>query len=153
MLTGSVTKLRDATERMVHRARQYSADMVHIGKELRYFCYHFKCHPETGDFGYSIKQAKGKNSHPTTLQPPQCCPQATAHSDFSSYSCFMRRLLFQDFLYSAISSIVNVVIFAAYSSQCAVYFEMCGQHCPPPRPPVFLFQNSAILSPAHICLN
>ncbi len=36
MLTGSITKLRDATERMVHRARQYSADMVHIGKELRY---------------------------------------------------------------------------------------------------------------------
>ena len=24
---------------------------------------------------------------------------------------------------------VNVVFFAAYSSQCAIYFEMCGQHC------------------------
>ena len=35
-LTNSVSRIRDASERMVQRARQYSADMVHIGKELRY---------------------------------------------------------------------------------------------------------------------
>lgn len=35
-LTASVSKVRDAAERMVQRARQYSADMVHIGKELRW---------------------------------------------------------------------------------------------------------------------
>ena len=35
-LTNSVWKIRDASERMVQRSRQYSADMVHMGKELRY---------------------------------------------------------------------------------------------------------------------
>ena len=35
-LTNSVSRIRDASERMVQHARQYSADMVHIGKELRY---------------------------------------------------------------------------------------------------------------------
>ncbi len=49
--------------------------------------------------------------------------------DFASYSCPVRRLLFQNFMYSAFISIVNVVIFAAYSSQCAVYFEKCRQRC------------------------
>ncbi len=34
-LTNSVSKIRDAAEKMVQRTRQYSADMVHIGKELR----------------------------------------------------------------------------------------------------------------------
>ncbi len=53
----------------------------------------------------------------------QRCPEATAHSDFASYSCPMHHLLVQNFMYSAFTSIVNVVIFAAYSSQCAVYFE------------------------------
>ncbi len=62
-------------------------------------------------------------------QLKQRCPEATAHGDFASYSCPMRRLLFQNFMYSAVTSIVNVVIFAAYSSQCAVYFEKCGQRC------------------------
>ena len=32
-------------------------------------------------------------------------------------------------MYSVVTGIVNVVIFAAYSSQCAIYFEKCGQHC------------------------
>ena len=59
----------------------------------------------------------------------QRCPKATAHGDFASYLCPMRHLLFQNFMYSAVTSIVNVVIFAAYSSQCAVYFEKCGQRC------------------------
>ncbi len=57
----------------------------------------------------------------------QRCPEATAQGDFASYSCPMRRLLFRKFMYSACTGIVNVVIFAAYSSQCAVYFEKCGQ--------------------------
>ena len=49
----------------------------------------------------------------------------------SSYLCPVRNLLFQDFLYSAVTSIVNVhvVIFATYSSQCAVFFEKCWQRC------------------------
>ena len=38
----------------------------------------------------------------------------------------MRRLLLKGFLYFEISRIVNVVIFAVYSSKCAIYFEMCG---------------------------
>ena len=41
----------------------------------------------------------------------------------------MRHLLFQDFMYSAVDSTVNVVIFAAYSSKCASYFEMYGKRC------------------------
>ncbi len=57
----------------------------------------------------------------------QHCPQATAHWDFCSYSCPMRRILFWDLIYSDVTGIVNIVIFAAYSSWCAVYFEMCGQ--------------------------
>ena len=61
-----------------------------------------------------------------TWVPNQCCTEATAHSDSASYSCSMRRLLFQNFLYSA-GNLINVVIFAAYSSQCAIYFEKCGQ--------------------------
>ncbi len=59
----------------------------------------------------------------------QRCPEATAHGDSASYSCPMRRLLLQKFIYSSVSSIVNVVIFAARSSQCAFYFEKCGQRC------------------------
>ena len=59
----------------------------------------------------------------------QRCPEATAHGDFASYSCPMRRLLFQNLMYSTFTSIANVVIFAVYSSQCAIYFEKCGQHC------------------------
>ncbi len=47
----------------------------------------------------------------------QCCPQATAHSDFSSYSCHMRHLLFRDLIYFVINGIANVVVFATYSSQ------------------------------------
>ncbi len=39
----------------------------------------------------------------------------------------MRRLLSQDFLYFESSGIVNVVVFAVYSSKCAIYFEMCRQ--------------------------
>ena len=31
--------------------------------------------------------------------------------------------------YIAIAGIVNVVIFAVYSSRCAFYFKMCGQRC------------------------
>ncbi len=53
-----------------------------------------------------------------------------AHGDFSSYSCQMRRLLFLWFYLFCCywhRALVNVIIFAAYSSQWAVYFEMCGQ--------------------------
>ena len=55
----------------------------------------------------------------------------TTHSNFASYSCPMRRLLFQNFMYSTVTSIhvVNIVIFATYSSHCATYFEKCGQRC------------------------
>ncbi len=59
----------------------------------------------------------------------QCSPRAMVHNDFSSYWCPMRYLLFQDFMYSAVPSIVNIVIFVAYFSTCAVYFDMCRQHC------------------------
>ncbi len=59
----------------------------------------------------------------------QRCPEAMAHVDFASYSRSMRRLLFQNFMYSVVTSIANVVIFAAYFSQCGVYFEKCGQRC------------------------
>ncbi len=41
----------------------------------------------------------------------------------------MRRLPFQDFIYSAVTNIVIAVIFAAYSSKCTVSFEMFGKHC------------------------
>ena len=41
----------------------------------------------------------------------------------------VRKRLFLDVIYSAVTGIVNVVIFAAYSSRCAVYFEKCGQRC------------------------
>ena len=59
----------------------------------------------------------------------QGCPQATAHGDFSIYSCQMRHIFLQDFLYFEVFSKVNVVNFAVYSSKCVVYFKMCGQPC------------------------
>ena len=36
ILTNAVCKLRDIAERMVLRATSYAADMLQIGKELRY---------------------------------------------------------------------------------------------------------------------
>ena len=70
-----------------------------------------------------------ENSYGDLCQPgktylQQCCPEAMA-----TYSYQMPHLLFRDFMCSAITSIVNVVVFATYSSPCAVYFEKCGQHC------------------------
>ena len=62
--------------------------------------------------------------------PWQRCPQATAHGNFASHSCPIRRLLFQNFMYCTVTSILNVVIFAAYSSQCAVFFEKCLESTP-----------------------
>ncbi len=50
------------------------------------------------------------------------------HADFFSYSCHMHRLLFQTMIYFAVVSIVNVVIFAIYSFQCATYFTMREQY-------------------------
>ncbi len=46
----------------------------------------------------------------------QRCPEATARGDFASYSCPMRRLLFQNFMYSPFTSIVNVVILSVPST-------------------------------------
>ena len=81
------------------------------------------CHSPYQTAGYLIDE----NSRQGYLQ-------ATAHNDFSIYSCHMRRLLTQDFLYSEVTNIENVVIFATYSSQCTGYFEMCGK----PRVKVYL---------------
>ncbi len=60
----------------------------------------------------------------------QRCPQVMAHGDFSSYSCHMCRLLFGNLVYFVVGRIANAVIFAVYSSRCAIYFKMCGQRCP-----------------------
>ena len=60
------------------------------------------------------------------------CPQAMKHDDFPIYSCHMRRrLLSKDVLYCEVTVLVNALIYTIYSSQCAVYFEMCGQPCQP----------------------
>ena len=49
----------------------------------------------------------------------------TAISPATQAQCVV--LLFQNYMYSTFTSIVNVIIFAIDSSRCAVYFEKCGQ--------------------------
>ncbi len=53
----------------------------------------------------------------------QTCPQVVVHDNFFSYSCHMCHFLFQDFIHSAVTRIVNVVIFMAYSSQYTVIYK------------------------------
>ncbi len=91
----------------------------------RSHCFHLFLNSATSEL--QVQFVRHKYFHSNQGWSNQCCPQAMAHGDFSSYSCQMRPLLFWDLIYSAVTGIVNVVIFAAYYSRCAVYFEMCRQ--------------------------
>ena len=68
---------------------------------------------------FANKMSHEIQMHITSEDLCQRCPEATAHSDFASYSCSN----------APSTNVANVVIFADYSSQCTVYFEKCGQRC------------------------
>ncbi len=65
--------------------------------------------------------ARASLTNPAIHKSEPLCMTEIVHGDFSIYLCHMRHLLLQDFVYFEVTNLVNVLIFAVNSSQCAAY--------------------------------